>query len=212
MEVCHETDNPICSNADRHCANRSHCNGCTCKRRRRFNRVSFWTSPDREKQEAGQTEVRSEQVAAKDTNGPDIAVYRSNAEAVEQMALEDYVMGVVASEMPADYEVEALKAQALAARTFAVAQMKNGDKNGDVPQGALVTDTVAHQVYQSKDELKEKWKDAFDSNWEKVETAVRDTSGEIMTYDGEPITASFFQQAMVLPKMPKIIGNKKCLT
>lgn len=153
---------------------------------------AFGLAPIEKKQEAGQTEVRSEQVAVKDTNGPDIAVYRSNAESVEQMALEDYVIGVVASEMPADYEVEALKAQALAARTFAVAKMKNSDKDGDVPQGALVTDTVAHQVYQSKDELKEKWEDEFDSNWEKVETAVRATSGEIITYDGEPITASFF--------------------
>ena len=89
-----------------------------------------------------------------------IPVYRSAHQQVENIPLEEYVIGVVASEMPADFEIEALKAQALAARTYIVRQMII-DKTVKSPQGSLVDDTQMFQVYKNKQELKKIWGKAY---------------------------------------------------
>ncbi|WP_088104375.1 stage II sporulation protein D [Halalkalibacter urbisdiaboli] len=121
-----------------------------------------------------------------------IAVYRSQSEQVETVPLEQYVMGVVASEMPVNFELEALKAQALTARTFIIQQMLNPSTDIKLPDEAIVTDTVTHQVYQNDTELKNKWGQDFDKNMEKIALAVLSTKGEVLTYENEPITAAFF--------------------
>ncbi|HZG70652.1 MAG TPA: stage II sporulation protein D [Chondromyces sp.] len=121
----------------------------------------------------------------------EVAVYRSQQKQVETLPLEDYVAGVVAAEMPADFEKEALKAQALAARTYIV-KMINGGDTGKVEGQADVTDTVQHQVYKSKQELKQLWGKDFEWKSKKIDEAVKETAGQILTYNGEPITASFF--------------------
>jgi len=103
------------------------------------------------------------------------------------------VRGVVAAEMPIDYAPEALKAQALAARTYIARRIAEGDRSGVPVDGALVTDTVKHQVYLSDDELKKRWSgDAYARNMDKLRRAVEDTAGLIMTYEGKPINATFF--------------------
>jgi stage II sporulation protein D len=121
----------------------------------------------------------------------EVAVYREAKESVENVKLEDYVRGVVASEMPADFEKEALKAQALTARTYIIKQMVSENKM-ELPDGALVADTELYQVYKSDDELKALW--GADYNWkmEKIVEAVKETSGQILTYQGTPIDATFF--------------------
>ncbi|HEY9576171.1 MAG TPA: stage II sporulation protein D [Pseudobacillus sp.] len=119
----------------------------------------------------------------------EVAVFRSSAKKTEMFPLEEYVAGVVAAEMPAEFEKEALKAQALTARTFVVKQMISGSKvNGQ----AHVTDTVTHQVFKTKEELKKIWGSDFTWKSQKIDEAVRETAGQIITYDGTPITASFF--------------------
>ncbi|WP_245153984.1 stage II sporulation protein D [Jeotgalibacillus proteolyticus] len=120
-----------------------------------------------------------------------VEVYRDQLDTVEQIELESYVSGVVASEMPASFEEEALKAQALAARTYVTRLISAGGAEG-LPQKADITDTTAHQVYKSDQELKELWKDEFDWKKEKIDQAVAATKGEVLTYEGKPITASFF--------------------
>ncbi|MDC3416722.1 stage II sporulation protein D [Aquibacillus salsiterrae] len=120
-----------------------------------------------------------------------VKVFRTETNKVEEVPLEDYVTRVVASEMPADFEIEALKAQALAARTYVVNYLlKQGEST--VEGGADVTDTVQHQVYKSEDELKRVW--GADYNWKinKIRKAVAATVGEIVTYEQEPITPAFF--------------------
>ncbi|WP_018923159.1 stage II sporulation protein D [Salsuginibacillus kocurii] len=121
----------------------------------------------------------------------DLKVYRANTETVETVPLETYVAGVVASEMPADFEAEALKAQALTARTYIIQQLLYEDAV-DIPQEADVTDTDMHQVYQSKSELEEAWADDFRWKMARIEEAVQATAGEIILHEEEPITASFF--------------------
>ncbi|MGG3625318.1 stage II sporulation protein D [Bacillus gobiensis] len=120
-----------------------------------------------------------------------VSVYRTAKQEVENIPLEEYVIGVVASEMPADFEEEALKAQALAARTYIVRQM-TGDKAVSSPKGSLVDDTQMFQVYKNNSELKKAWKNDFDKKIKKVTDAVASTQGKILTYDGKPISPSFF--------------------
>jgi stage II sporulation protein D len=122
----------------------------------------------------------------------EVAVYRMSQKQIDEIPLERYVVGVVASEMPADFELEALKAQALTARTYIVRQMMSNDQLG-VPEGANVTDTVTHQVYKSEEDLKKIWKPK-DYEWKlrKVQEAVIATKGQILTYDGTPIDSTFF--------------------
>lgn len=123
-----------------------------------------------------------------------VSVFRSKSEQVEDVPLELYVMGVVASEMPADFEVEALKAQALAARTYIIKLMLHpGDiQLPDVPDGAIVTDSTNHQVYHNEDELRALWGEDYEWKRARIEGAVLSTQGQVLTFEGEPITASFF--------------------
>ncbi|HZH60382.1 MAG TPA: stage II sporulation protein D [Metabacillus sp.] len=120
----------------------------------------------------------------------DVPVYRSQTKKIESIPLEEYVIGVVASEMPAEFETEALKAQALAARTYITKQLMNGPISA--PEGSIVTDTQMHQVYKNTEELKAIWGDDYDWKLQKVTEAVAATQGKILTYKDEPIDASFF--------------------
>lgn len=148
----------------------------------------FKIAPLEKTSQASEPSVQSEVVKQEET----IDVYRSQKEDVETVSLTEYVIGVVASEMPVEYELEALKAQSLAAQTYLMAQKNVADESRNVPEGALVTDTVTHQVYQNKEELKKKWGENFDANWAKVEKAVLATAGEVIIYNEQPITAAFF--------------------
>ncbi|MCA1060914.1 stage II sporulation protein D [Rossellomorea aquimaris] len=120
----------------------------------------------------------------------EVAVYRSSQDLIEKLPLEQYVVGVVAGEMPADFEKEALKAQALAARTYIVNQLLSDDSS--VPKGADVTDTVSHQVYKNQKELASLWGSDYDWKMKKISEAVLKTKGKVLTYDNKPITAAFF--------------------
>lgn len=121
-----------------------------------------------------------------------VRVHLTHTGAVETLPLEEYVTGVLAAEMPADFELEALKAQAIAARTFIIRRLAAGDTSGVPDYDADVTDTVAHQAYLSKQDL-EMWElNGQSEQLAKLERAVKETTGLIMTYQGQPITASFF--------------------
>ncbi|WP_280770535.1 stage II sporulation protein D [Salipaludibacillus daqingensis] len=148
-------------------------------------------------QQFGQTEMELEEGNNEDANRQDgmsiesVSVFRSNNEMIEEVPLEEYIIGVVASEMPASYEMEALKAQALTARTYLVRQMIDGN-DLNLPEGADVTDTVMHQVYKNDDELKETWGNDYEWKISRVRKAALETEGQIITYEEEPITATFF--------------------
>jgi stage II sporulation protein D len=93
--------------------------------------------------------------------------------------------------MPAEFELEALKAQALAARTYIVRRLSES-KLDDVPQGAQVLDTVQHQVYMDESQRRDRWKDQYEWKNQRILQAVRATAGVVLTYDGKPIDATFF--------------------
>jgi stage II sporulation protein D len=109
---------------------------------------------------------------------------------IVKMGLEEYVFGVLAAEMPATFSMEALKAQAVAARTLAVYKiMYGGCSKYD---GADVCDESGHcQAYLTANEIKSRWKGNFDSYAAKLTQAVNGTAGKIITYADKPILVLF---------------------
>ncbi|TYR80159.1 stage II sporulation protein D [Priestia megaterium] len=135
--------------------------------------------------------TEKEELASSADPSVEVAVYRTQTKQIEKLPLEEYIVGVVAAEMPAEFELEALKAQSLAARTYIVQKMM---ENPDItlPKGAHVTDTVDYQVYLSRADLKKRWAENYDWKMKKITQAVKETEGQILTYKNEPINATFF--------------------
>ncbi|WP_159885387.1 stage II sporulation protein D [Paenibacillus puerhi] len=122
-----------------------------------------------------------------------VQVYLSGTQSTEPIELENYVLGVVAAEMPIEFEPEALKAQALAARTYIVRRLLSGEVAGIAGSSATVTDTTAHQAYAGNEELRRRWgPDRYESNLNKLKRAVEATKDGVITYAGQPIEASYF--------------------
>ncbi|WP_082684230.1 stage II sporulation protein D [Lentibacillus amyloliquefaciens] len=117
-----------------------------------------------------------------------VEVMRANSEQVENVPLETYISRVVASETPAEFEMEALKAQSLAARTFIVNRMLHQDGKDK----ADVTDTTSDQVYHNEQELQQSMGSTYEEDMTKIRKAVAATKGEILTYKNNPITAAYF--------------------
>lgn len=106
---------------------------------------------------------------------------------IDKVPLEDYVVGVLAGEMPTTFHMEALKAQAVAARTYVMKKM-GYNINNDYD----VVDTVANQVYLDNDYLKSVWKDEYIVKINKLKKAVLETYAEYITYNDEIIEAFYF--------------------
>lgn len=116
-----------------------------------------------------------------------VRVKRVNNNNVELVPLEEYVLGVVAGEMPIVFELEALKAQAVAARSYVIKRIyDNKKKEYDV------IDTVTNQVYVDMNKLKERWKENYVDNIFKLSLAVIDTEGQYLEYNGRVADALFF--------------------
>lgn len=132
-----------------------------------------------------------------DVHEPMIRVYLTKEQRVVTIPLESYIRGVVAAEMPADFHLEALKAQAMAARTYIAERLDKGDFSdmlsyGTAAEGAQVTDTPNHQAYVTDEQLKTEWKDQYAAFSDRINRAVQETRGKILLYKGKPIYAAFF--------------------
>ncbi len=99
---------------------------------------------------------------------------------IVELSAEEYITGVVAAEMPALYHNEALKAQAVAAYTFAC-RRKQSNKNQDYD---ITCDPTVDQAYISNEKLQEKWGEKTEEYRNKIHTAVKETAGLMVTYDG----------------------------
>ncbi len=123
-----------------------------------------------------------------------ITVYNKADQSVQSYPFSEFLTCVVASEMPATFEEEALKAQAVAARTYLLQRVLYYQKNGTPKEhhGALTcTDSTHCQAYIAKEERLKSWGQNADLYWKKVSGAVSGTANIIMTYDGKPINAVF---------------------
>lgn len=100
-----------------------------------------------------------------------------------KIKIDDYLVGVLAGEMPAEFESEALKAQAVASRTFVLSR------------NLSVDNTTNSQVYLNDEEMKDKWGKDYQKFKQKIIKAIQDTHNEVMTYEGEYISAMFFSSS-----------------
>ena len=116
-----------------------------------------------------------------------VRVKRVNKNIIETIPIEKYLIGVLSGEMPVSYDIEALKAQTVAARTYTLKKMETNKSN----QFDLV-DTTDDQVYLDEQYLKEIWKNKYEEYTKKIKQAVKETAGEYLTYDGKIIKAFFF--------------------
>lgn len=123
-----------------------------------------------------------------------INVYMPEKNKTVTMGLEQYVKGVLAAEMPAEFEIEALKAQAIAARTYAVKQMPSFGGKGlaEHPGADVSADFRQGQAWLDEAKLTERWgKENYQKYWKKISMAVDETRGQIAVYQDEPIQAVF---------------------
>lgn len=110
-----------------------------------------------------------------------------NGETVS-ISVRDYLMGVVAAEMPAAFESEALKAQAVAARSYLQRALTQPSRHDSAH---ICSDSACCQAYKSSDELKSIWGDKYEKYMAKIEKAVDATDGKYLSYEGEPVMAAF---------------------
>jgi stage II sporulation protein D len=124
----------------------------------------------------------------------EVNIYLTKEDRIVAINIEDYIMGVVAAEMPANFEVEALKAQAVAARTYALAHMKDmGGNRCSKGKGAELCDSVHCQVYMKKKDRMRLWPQSKgEKYWSKIVNAVKDTYGQVLIYDGELVMNPYY--------------------
>ncbi len=116
-----------------------------------------------------------------------IKVYNKETEKIQTMAVNEYLFGVVAAEMPVSYGEEALKAQTVAAYTFMLFRKnENKDKEYDI-----TSDYTVDQSFISRQSAKEKWGDNSEANEEKLDKVINEVSGYAITYDSLPILSAY---------------------
>jgi len=125
--------------------------------------------------------VKTEEKKDEESNKTFVTVYRSNGSIVK-LELEEYLIGVVAAEMPASFNIEALKTQSILARTYALKANSSGKK---------LTDTTSTQVYKDNTQLKKLWGNNYNTYYNKIKKAVSETEGLTVKYNGTYIEAIY---------------------
>lgn len=124
---------------------------------------------------------KTEEKQVKETIENAITLYRSNGE-ILNLTINEYLIGAVAGEMPASFNIEALKAQAVVSRTYLLKRIKNNN---------IIIDSTMQQVYKDNNELKNMWKNDFDKYYSKIKKAVLDTDKIAIYYNGDYIDALY---------------------
>ena len=143
-----------------------------------------------------------EEIELKYINNINVRVKRLSTNEIQTVPLEEYIVGVLAGEMPVYFELEALKAQAVASRSYVLKRLEyNKDSEYDV------VDSVLNQVYLDDDYLKEAWGKEYVVNINKLRTAVNETIDEYLEYDGEIIDALFFSTSNGYTEDASVVFN-----
>lgn len=104
-----------------------------------------------------------------------------------ELPLEEYLVGVLAAEMPASFETEALKAQAVAARTYTLYCAAAGKHE----PAQVCTDFSCCQAWKSRDAMQQDWGESFERYFARISEAINASAGEYLTYQGEPVFSAF---------------------
>ncbi len=128
-----------------------------------------------------------EEIKFKYMSNMTIRIKRSATGAIDVVPIEEYIVGVVSGEVPISFEMDALKAQAVAARSYVLKQLEY-NRNNDYD----VVDTVMNQVYLDSEQLKNRWGADYVNNLNKAKMAVIETKGEYLECNGSVVEALFF--------------------
>lgn len=120
-----------------------------------------------------------------------VKVFLKKENKVIETALSEYLLGVLAAEMPATYHEEALKAQAVAAYTYLTYKRNQGNADGSIKGADLSDDSSTHQGYLTAEKRSEKWGDKTAAYEKKLTEAIESVSGKLILFEGEPIIAAF---------------------
>ena len=154
------------------------------------------TNKDTNKNSSTSTTSTKEQKVETIKSG--IYINLNNNGVVSKIDIEEYIIGVVAAEMPASFHTEALKAQAILARTYAIKKAK---------AGVTLLNSTYHQVYNTVDQMKKKWGTSFNAYYNKVKNAVESTKGKVLTYNGGYIEAVYYAISNGSSELPKYVWN-----
>ena len=145
---------------------------------------------------------KKEEIRLKYASNTFIRVKRESSGNIDYIPFEEYIVGVLAGEMPIYFEKEAFKAQAVAARSYALKRLEyNKDNDYDV------VDSIMNQVYLDSEYLKDAWGDEYIDNINKLREAVNETSMEYLDYDGEVIDALFFSTSNGYTETASLVFN-----
>lgn len=119
-----------------------------------------------------------------------IKLLHTKTNTIEEINLDEYLYGVISAEMPVDFELEALKSQAIVARTYTIYKIiQNQSKHGEAH---ICDDSSCCQAWISKEDRFARWEEEkCKENWNKIVSSVNETKGKIITYEGKPINAFF---------------------
>lgn len=135
---------------------------------------------------------------------------------VMTLSEKDYVIGAVAAEMPALFETEAIKAQAVAAYTYAVRQRNISEVSPteELCGAHFSDDSTKYQAFYTAGQMKERYGENFDEYYEKIANAVEEVKGEMLIYGGEPIVAAFHSMSSGITESSQNVwgGNLPYLT
>ncbi len=148
---------------------------------------------------------RSDAAPASDSKSVTLKVKMGDQ--VKTMELEEYLWGVVAAEMPAAFEQEALKAQAIAARTYTLYRMENPSPNHT--KADICTDSTCCQAWISYDDRMEAWSGSKGKEYaQKITTAIEETRGQVICYQDAPIMAAFHAASAGMTKGAEEVWGK----
>ena len=141
----------------------------------------------------------TEEIQKTTTPSKTIQLLHQETGEVETVDLEQYLCHVVSAEMPASYEVEALKAQAVVARTYTLYKLQNRKhENADI-----CDQSTCCQAWISKEDRLARWEEnQRESNWQKIEQCINETKGKSITYNNEPINAFFHSNSGGTTELP----------
>ena len=145
---------------------------------------------------------KKKEISLKYVSNTIIRVKRNSTGLIEEIPFEEYIVGVLAGEMPIYFEKEAFKAQAVAARSYALKRMEyNKDNEYDV------VDSIMNQVYLDNEYLKDAWGEDYVKNINKLREVVNETYGEYLDYNGDVIDAMFFSTSNGYTEAASLVFN-----
>ena len=146
--------------------------------------------------------IRNDEIKFKYSENMEIRIKTNDK--IISVPFEEYILGVISGEMSPSFSLEALKAQAVAARSYAMVKMQQNIKNN-----YDVVDTTLNQVYLTNNQLKEKWQENYTEYINKMKQAIYETRNEYLEYNGKVVEALYFSTSTGMTENSEEVFKEK---